>query len=486
MSFLAFAASFLARLEAWEASGVIPSEGPNEPMRPGIPKRYGIETTFEEEGGIYHRPFVKTDYWHLIWCYLSDPLWETKEAEQCALYWKKVVGHRHRSRWEFPFDRLPKHLQTSDLLLNGLVIPVIDVVERHETFKPTQEQLLESYARFLAERMDPDVHWSVLLPLVNFSSDLEREESISPRFKLSPFTFEEKEAAWDLHTGDLSRMEVLPSVSIRAFHNTYFKLTSSYAERREIHESRSVLDKAFSGKDPEMPIERQQMFDELEDVITALRLMRAGDVYVLCCFEHTRSMTPTRFRVKSIISQRRLDQSHFHFAEADLSRVRALYTSLQSLGKQKSGLAVALRRFNDSYGRDIREDQIIDLAIALESSLLAGDKERTKKDKLAARGAALLAATRNPSETEALLKEMYKARNGIVHGGMLLSELGKHPTEFPQHSENIVRDILKAYMLRLANGQSVAQVNQEVEKRSVDGFALTSTVDGEERNNTHE
>lgn len=104
------------------------------------------------------------------------------------------------------------------------------------------------------------------------------------------------------------------------------------------------------------------------------------------------------------------------------------------------------------YGRDRPEDQIIDLTITLEYSVLAGYEGHEKSRLLAAPRGALLAGFRDSSQTDALLKELYKARNDIAHGGNLLSELDKHPVWFPRQCEQIVRDILREYLLRLTSG----------------------------------
>jgi hypothetical protein len=87
-------------------------------------------------------------------------------------------------------------------------------------------------------------------------------------------------------------------------------------------------------------------------------------------------------------------------------------------------LSVGLRRFNQSYERNIPEDQIIDLTVALESTLLA-DRGEELTYRLAVRGAALLANVGTPWElrkSRALLATMYDVRSRIVHGGQQLSD----------------------------------------------------------------
>src|SRR5205085_3330245 len=80
--------------------------------------------------------------------------------------------------------------------------------------------------------------------------------------------------------------------------------------------------------------------------------------------------------------------------------VVTLYQKLRTLraGKTPNPLMYSLRRFNLSYSREHADDILVDLAIALEGSLLAGEQTEIRY-KLAHRGAALLRSQRDPHET---------------------------------------------------------------------------------------
>src|SRR6266436_5573922 len=107
--------------------------------------------------------------------------------------------------------------------------------------------------------------------------------------------------------------------------------------------------------------------------------------------------------------------------ESDIALLQELVKALQQLRLAQSrgvsalygDLSVGLRRFNQSYERRIPEDQIIDLTIALESTLLA-DRDEELTYRLAVRGAALLADVGTPWEPRkgrALLTTMYDVRS---------------------------------------------------------------------------
>ena len=181
----------------------------------------------------------------------------------------------------------------------------------------------------------------------------------------------------------------------------------------------------------------------------------------------------------------------YEFHESDITPLQELVKALQQLRLAQSrgvsalygDLSVGLRRFNQSYERRIPEDQIIDLTIALESTLL-GDLEDELKYRLAVRGAALLAdaqAPWKPQASRALLLAMYDVRSSIVHSGQQLSDqkvlkkirnLGMQPKDFLQQCEQIVRDVLKVYVQHRTKGQSVKQVNEDLEARIVDELGV--------------
>gem|GEM_PF-3480240 len=121
---------------------------------------------------------------------------------------------------------------------------------------------------------------------------------------------------------------------------------------------------------------------------------------------------------------------------------------VNNLGKVKvTNFEVAIRRFHQSFDRDLAQDRAIDLFIALES-LLSEDSEAIGY-KIALRAAHLTENDRSKrGEISTFLKKAYKERSNIVHGkkstGTNIGEL-----------EDIVRRVLEEILKRAQQGEIV-------------------------------
>ena len=148
--------------------------------------------------------------------------------------------------------------------------------------------------------------------------------------------------------------------------------------------------------------------------------------------------------------------------------------------QQASGLDIALSRFNQSYSRSRGEDRIIDLTIALESSLLA-DLGDEYKYRLALRGAALSQLDADPVQTSSFLKTLYDVRSKIVHSGKtlqdreivrMLAKLEPPSTSamFPEQCEAMVRKIIVTYLEETGANQTVKEINEKLENQILQGL----------------
>ncbi len=449
--FLAFAQTTLAQMESWATTE-------------GVPQSLHQLVLFTEQGYRLHYQ-AKREYRDLLLSHYDDPLWSQKEVEQFVQkQWAVLLG----SSLE---EDVPVTLSSEEikgLLYRDFFYPILDALESSGTFQPTQEQLVESYSRYQEFWATTSIHWEVTIPLLQFTSELEHPEPLGIHFKVAPFTPEEKTAVWNQGTNLDEAVRFRP-VDFNTFCKTRFKLTSSHMAKRDVYGN-------------------HELQVEAEQIITALRLVKAGDVGILAFFEtsqmpHT-SRPPSFISILNNYSIRQPDSlyalqygSTYTLTQADLPVVKAVYASLLQLDTWQNGLAVALQRFNQTYGRTNHEDRIIDLTIALESCLLADVSKEELNYRLALRGAALLAqtATWESEKAQALLKAMYAFRSVIVHDGRPISALGKEdrnilkkleisPDQFPQQCENIVRDILRAYVLRLAKGETARMVCAELDR----------------------
>jgi hypothetical protein len=226
----------------------------------------------------------------------------------------------------------------------------------------------------------------------------------------------------------------------------------------------------------------EEVNEEAMDILTALRLVKVGDVGAPAIFERSELYSlvipnPIVTRT-SDYNVRQMGSGYsiieYSLSEAELSQVINLFNCLQRLRSlsQRGGLAVALRRFNQAYSREQSEDRIIDLTIALESCLLAGES-RELSYRFALRGTALLADTRDSKEIKALLNEIYSTRSNVVHNGKTLSELkkdnkgdppGHKAQEFLRQSEELARAILREYVTQMTSKNLVVKkLNDQLE-----------------------
>ena len=130
------------------------------------------------------------------------------------------------------------------------------------------------------------------------------------------------------------------------------------------------------------------------------------------------------------------------------------------------------------------EDKIIDLTIALESTLLFKTNGELQY-RLALRGAKLLRESREPSETQSLLAAVYDVRSAIVHDGKSLDEsMRRAPArkvvpslegagDLVQRTEEVVRDVIKGYLAEMSGGKLISKVNQELEEGIVRALGNT-------------
>ncbi len=412
----------------------------------------------------------KDNYFWLLMRHMNEEVKMQEEVEKCA-----------RVHWMQGILRYPKYLQEANAgapatfeqhrstLFQQLFVPLQDALDHYETLELTREQILESYHQHRNEWMSPNSRYNVIIPLLNFTSEVQQQVPFGTQLQLAPFTPQEKTEIWNEH-GQLVYPFVINPIEFNAFHPVQFKLSC-------IHH-----------QDQDKPFGIQDIDDELIDLLTALRLLKAGNIGAPGAFAraHARSIwlpSPVTMGTSDYGVQQY--GAEYNLSEAEIPTIKALYSDLQKLNrlKHRGGLAVALRRFNQAYSRGNDEDKIIDLTISLESCLLSESEELTYR--LSLRGAALLAKIWEPRKAQLLLKAMYATRSAIVHSGQQLSNLGKEPGkllrnlgiqphEFRQECENMVRAILKTYVGQLASarGRSVEIVIKELDELILQGLTL--------------
>jgi hypothetical protein len=427
--FVSFAREVLRFIKAWASA----PEPPMKPIRHFAVSEYG-------------KLRYATDYRQIANNHYAEIL-DWPVTDQCAreLLAKGIV------RLPPSFDaRTEQQLANFDTLKSAVVQqlldPVLDLIER-EGICPDDGQIISSF-RHVAEPS-----WVTFVPLVNFTTSAPPTR-VGRVFELGPFASFEKTALWDEYFLTQDGM-----ISWRQFERATFRLMGG------VRANESSPD--FAG--------------ELRRIVTALRLLKMGRVGAPALFSKSSMLSTYGGSIGSLEDYAIHPSSiyglfpRYELLASELSQFLSLYDDIRTAEdtKRLNALAVAIRRFNQAYARATAEDRIIDFCIALESSLLSDVREELRY-RLSLRGAALLASEREPEHTRWLLCKIYDVRSAIVHDGKSLQQImEKTPSFAPlapsldEICEDVVRNVLCAYIRRLAAGQSLKDVNEELERRLV-------------------
>ncbi|MBA2681520.1 MAG: hypothetical protein H0U76_24360 [Ktedonobacteraceae bacterium] len=463
--FVTFTHAVLPRLDQWITAGELWAD-------------YYLRGDFEENA--YYRKMEQIPaFGGLLQKHLSDLL-AMEETQHCV--------EKHIQAGVLPVSTNGTDEAMQQAVLH-LIIPLAESCKQLHSLSLanlTDDQMLEQYHHCRVAWEDADSHFTITFPLINFSSDMLQSWQLGTRLFLAPLTSSDKTTLWndDVKIFTFST----PPLDATTFMQLTWKLVGTFSAPKKEDAS-------------DMGNTRQEALDELGDTMNAMHLLKGGDVGSPAIYQ--KRLEPVLWegtRMCYPLNQVRQFPSPFstyELHESDIAPLQALVKVLQQVRSAQSrgvsalygDLSVGLRRFNQSYERRIPEDQIIDLTIALESTLLA-DRNEELTYRLAVRGAALLADAEipwEPRKSRALLTTMYDVRSRIVHGGLQLSDkdnlkkirnLGMQSKDFLQQCEQIVRDVLKAYVQRRIRGQSVRQVNEDLEAHIMDGLgAQMSSTD---------
>lgn len=113
---------------------------------------------------------------------------------------------------------------------------------------------------------------------------------------------------------------------------------------------------------------------------------------------------------------------------AQISHLKQTFSRLHNKTTQAKH-AWTIHRLSLFHYRDLAEDQVVDLVVALEACLLPKN-EAQLKFRFGLVGATLLRRTRDPLATRKLLELAYDVRSNIVHSGRRLHEMKKEQKKF--------------------------------------------------------
>ena len=388
--------------------------------------------------------------------------WAKAEAERCAREHFEHDVRRDRQvpdeNWQLVASPTFGHLgnQLGSQLTYEVYYAIADLCERLQTLRPTGEQLLEAYERLKEEWTCPTVTWRLGAALLNFKTE-KCPVRIGQSLELAPLSHDEKTSLWNQNAGFGPFGE--PQVMDRG----------DLARAQFVLRGSSTTGRDDSGFGPEFR-------DEVTRVVTALRLSGSGDVGIPAVLGTSTGLFEKSASQYVFDGRSRTPGRIYELRAADWDGVMKV---CDALGTIEGKMQIPLRRFNQAYGRQSGEDTIIDLTIALESCLLPNTRDELQY-RLSMRGAVLLASLRNPVETQALLKTVYEIRSEIVHNGELLSDEGMRrkverlgpviTKDFLHACEDVVRDVLRECVLRLAVGGTLKTLSEELDTKVLSGL----------------
>jgi hypothetical protein len=238
----------------------------------------------------------------------------------------------------------------------------------------------------------------------------------------------------------------------------------------------------------DMPREKfGEYYDAIHRCITALRLYKPGSIGSLFIVE-TENESPhdeSKLCTTSFSDDIGNEPENWGHGEGpyklNIGEVDGFLTIYKQISNPAARdrlkkLEIGLRRFNNSYNRFSIEDKIIDLTIALESTVLFNIKDELRY-RIALRGARLISSKMPPTSTFNSLQILYDLRSKIVHEGKSFMDLvddndfrkviakvvdGPQIRFIPLITQ-ITRLILLEYMVKISNGKTLESINKAID-----------------------
>lgn len=336
----------------------------------------------------------------------------------------------------------------------GLEKLLIDYLWRHQDFDLAEQKLEGHVADFEAVWCSDEVTHIVTIPLWNFDADRE-EIVLESEFRIAPFSEEERTAIWNRSA------KRRPRVSKRDFARVKYKLEGVYLTESPTHSRGSAFTR------------------EAQTAVLALRLLGSGQVGVSDHFDRIDPWLKSTNRGSGTFERFAPEQGgadvEYFLSDEDVDEFVGLYDELRQLETtgRLTNLRVCLTRFGMSYAREADEDQVLDLAIAFENTLLFGIQEELSY-RLALRGALLLNDIRDAEETYRLLRALYKARSKIVHAGKNLRSIardgqigGVAREDFAEECRRCLADVIQVYVNRILDGEDVRGISDSLDDATV-------------------
>ncbi|MCK5707451.1 MAG: hypothetical protein KAI43_07335 [Candidatus Aureabacteria bacterium] len=347
-------------------------------------------------------------------------------------------------------------------LMSQISRVVQDYFNTVTTLDFNEDEFRKSYIRYENNQIQDTLTMVVFIPLFGFACDVDKID-FNNGVLIERLTAKEKTRLWDPFSSSWGFFNILD------FSGCKFKIVGRYKRKRKDSTNNSEI-KIIAMK-----------------CMTALRLLHEGE-FGAALIEATEPPHIWEGIGSSLIPDYGIPRFKHPPYKLENNEIESFISLFQKLASKKaqqqiSNFELGLRRFNQSYSRENTEDKIIDLVIALESTLLYGFVDGEFSYRLALRGASLLSKKRSSKETFNVLRALYDARSKIVHSGKSFKDIGSNEeikgikkSNFISISEQITREVFIEYLDLLSSDNSLEKINLSLEQNIAESLGHFSKI----------
>ena len=423
----------------------------------GEQKGKAVHQVFKGEGYTFPETVQKYNWKfnidHVLSLYPPNPISEkfTKDPRilECAQM------HVDDGIIKLPGGYLGTPSASDHYILSELCSPILLLMQDKEDFAiPSEKEILDAYDKYRSAWMRNKRLRKIHVPVIGRHA----YNTLGIKMKFGKISWSdlespEKEYLWNVESYYFSQQGSY-SLSDFSFANSILhgEYETDYNVQLEIAEAPN-----------------REIDDELDDIFTALRLASEGNIGTKGYFSISSLPTASFHNDTWFFSTPDLDvhssinsMISYDLTQATVDEAKRIFDQIQTcrLNGTYSDLVLAMRRFNQSSGRVRADDKLIDFVISLESTLLFETQDELKY-RMSLRGAHIL----NFSGNFDFLGKLYKIRSKIVHEGKNLGSFipENEQAEFLNHTEELVRLVLKKYLELSSNGITLLQQNKDID-----------------------
>ena len=391
----------------------------------------------------------------------SDPIFETDDASACveAFYFSGLATSIKLSRDDGTSIENPSFDELRFFIILKLLDPIRHMLMRSRTTRFPRQQILKTLDQYIRKWRGQPQFDPGFAPIYNLDADIQPIK-LTDFVSLVHFTDDMKSRVIDM-VGPLRGVNL-----------------QRYAEAS--HVARFVPPEHPAPRtDPKALANSARL--ALQSTITSLRLVKDHPVGTHGFIHISRLSGPllgsfAHLESYDLPTEGVFPRDRYTLDRKELGRFRRNYKLLsQNRFAVWETLDLALRQFNRSCQRLRQEEKVLDYAMILESTLLAGVRDELSY-RLALRAGTLLRKQCDPARTFARVRSLYEARSKIIHsnerwGSRAIQKAtrveGLQPEDYMQAIGQLVRDLLSTILEEVSKGRSLVEVRKELDDRII-------------------